>query len=464
MRLLMLFALVTLAVIGVIAVLFIGNFRQSQRDSIVLPDAAQSAQPAAQQPGEEPSLLEVSRSNVQSIVRYLHRPQYYHQSYTITRQMGGAASESTAELWVSDTRVCAVLTSAAGEKHLLTDGQTLYVWYASDEKVRQLPVAADVTMDELTGIPTYELLDTLPPETITDGEFITDDRYDSGRQIFAAAEQDGVRRECWISLDYGLLTESILKREDETVYDALQTWRSWPQATRPLTTSSSCRTARRRSNDRYNYVSDLRQEEGRGRQQNGQRILLLSIHGQKQQDQEHQQISRVDAARQQPRQEAAARILPDRQRRARRRRLRRGFWHRRRRRRLHRRRGRDVFHARGAVDARGVGDITVIHHGVSFGPGPRPRFLSAREARLASRAACSARSIFDCRSLRRNGLRARSKASCFLSAFPACRSMAAAGSGRETVSCTGGFGGCAGGGAGGGMGGTAASCGAAASG
>ena len=100
---------------------------------------------------------------MQSIVRYLHRPQYYHQSYTITRQMGGAASESTAELWVSDTRVCAVLTSAAGEKHLLTDGQTLYVWYASDEKVRQLPVAADVTMDELTGIPTYEQLDTLPP-------------------------------------------------------------------------------------------------------------------------------------------------------------------------------------------------------------------------------------------------------------------------------------------------------------
>ena len=134
-----------------------------------------------------------------------------------------SSSESTAELWVSDTRVCAVLTSAAGEKHLLTDGQTLYVWYASDEKVRQLPVSPDVTMDELTGIPTYEQLDTLPPETITDGAFITDARYDSGRQIFAAAEQDGVRRECWLSLDYGLLTESILKREDETVYDALQT-------------------------------------------------------------------------------------------------------------------------------------------------------------------------------------------------------------------------------------------------
>ena len=70
----MLFALATLAVIGVIAVLFIGNFRQSQRDSIVLPDAAQSAQPAAQQPGEEPSLLEVSRSNVQNIKIGRQRP------------------------------------------------------------------------------------------------------------------------------------------------------------------------------------------------------------------------------------------------------------------------------------------------------------------------------------------------------------------------------------------------------
>ena len=223
MRLMMLFALATLAVIGVIAVLFIGNFRQSQRDSIVLPDAAQSAQPAAQQPGEEPSLLEVSRSNVQSIVRSLHRPQYYHQTYTITRQMNGAVSETSAELWVADTRVCAVLTSAGAEKHILTDGETLYVWYAGDETARMLAASKDATMDELIGIPTYEQVGAMPPASITDGEFITDDRYDSGRQIFAAAEQDGVRRECWISLDYGLLTESILKREDETVYDALQT-------------------------------------------------------------------------------------------------------------------------------------------------------------------------------------------------------------------------------------------------
>ena len=137
--------------------------------------------------------------------------------------MNGAASETVAELWVSDTRVCAVLTGTGGEKHILTNGQTLYVWYAADGNVRELPVSPDMTLDELIGIPTYEQVGAMPPDAVTDGEFITDDRYDSGQQIFVAAEENSVRRECWISLDYGLLTESILKSGGETIYDALQT-------------------------------------------------------------------------------------------------------------------------------------------------------------------------------------------------------------------------------------------------
>ena len=217
------FILATLAVIVVIGALFVGNMQQNKRDAIVLPDAAQSTQSELQPDENEPALLEVTRENVQSIVRSLRRPQYYHQTYTITRQMNGAVSETSAELWVADTRVCAVLTTASGEKHILTDGETLYVWYAGDETVRTLAASQDATMDELIGIPTYEQVGAMPPASITDGEFITDDRYDSGQQIFAASEEGTVRRECWISLSYGLLTESILKSGGETIYDAIQT-------------------------------------------------------------------------------------------------------------------------------------------------------------------------------------------------------------------------------------------------
>ena len=40
MRTLLLFVLATLVVIGLITGLFLGNLRQNQRESIVLPDAA----------------------------------------------------------------------------------------------------------------------------------------------------------------------------------------------------------------------------------------------------------------------------------------------------------------------------------------------------------------------------------------------------------------------------------------
>ena len=101
--------------------------------------------------------------------------------------------------------------------------------------------------------------------------------------------------------------------------------------------------------------------------------------------------------------------------------------------RLWRRSGRSRLRLRAdacrMIDACGVRYVAIIHHGVSFAPGPLPRFFRARLARLASRAACSARSIFSCRSLRRKGFSASSSASCLLSIFPACRSIAAAGSG-----------------------------------
>lgn len=224
MRTLLMFVLATLAVIAVIAVLFIGNLRQSRRDGIVLPDAAQTQQTQPQQPTtESPTFLEIDRENVQNIVRYLSRPQYYHQTYTITRQMSGAQSQTQAELWVSDRCICAVLSAASGEKHILTDGQVLYVWYASDKTVRQLAASADMTMDELIGIPTYEQIDTLRADTITDGAFIPEDEEDGGQQIFVAAEEDALRREYWISLDTGLLTKSLITSGGETIYEALQT-------------------------------------------------------------------------------------------------------------------------------------------------------------------------------------------------------------------------------------------------
>lgn len=222
LRTLLMFILATLAVIVVIAVFFIGNFRQNQRDAIVLPDAAQSAQSAQQTDTALPSLLSVDRGNVQRIVRSLTRPQYYHQSYTITRQLSGASAQSTAELWVSESLLHACVRSGAGEKHLLSDGETLYLWYASDEKVRKLSAADGISLDELIGLPTYEQLSELSADSITDGTFVTDEQS-GAQQIFAAAQDGVLRHEYWISLDCGLLTTCRLSFGDETIYELTET-------------------------------------------------------------------------------------------------------------------------------------------------------------------------------------------------------------------------------------------------
>lgn len=222
LRTLLLFVLATLAVIVVIAVFFIGNFQQNQRDAIVLPDTAQSAQTAQPTDTALPSLLSVDRSNVQRIVRSLARPQYYHQSYTITRQLSGASAQSTAELWVCEQLVHAQVSSSAGEKHLLSDGETIYLWYAADQKVRQLSAADGLSLDALIGLPTYEQLGALSAASITDGAFVTDE-HSGAQQIFAAAQDGTLRREYWIGLDCGLLTTSRLYFGDETIYELTQT-------------------------------------------------------------------------------------------------------------------------------------------------------------------------------------------------------------------------------------------------
>lgn len=186
------FILATLAVIVVIGALFVGNMQQNKRDAIVLPDAAQSTQPELQPDENEPALLEVTRENVQSIVRSLRRPPvlpsdlYHHppDERRCIRDIRRALGRGHARVRCPDDR--------SGEKHILTDGETLYVWYAGDETVRTLAASQDATMDELIGIPTYEQVGAMPPASITDGEFITDDRYDSGQQILRPPRRRGL--------------------------------------------------------------------------------------------------------------------------------------------------------------------------------------------------------------------------------------------------------------------------------
>ncbi len=220
----MMFFLSALLIIGVVVGLLIHSAHSGNRDTIVMPD---TAVPVPQQPEklheDPPELLEVTRENVLQVVRSLSRPASYHQSCRIVTGSGETRYEYTAEVWVSESLVRADLSSRFETKSLLTDGETLYIWYDGEMPVRTLPSSQTLTMDDLIGIASYEDILRLPETSILEGSFLTDERFPVSQQVYIAAEQDEVRQEYWVGLDYGLLSAFIMRSGGETVYEMTQT-------------------------------------------------------------------------------------------------------------------------------------------------------------------------------------------------------------------------------------------------
>ena len=221
----LLFLLSAVVILGAVVFLLVRNSRGREREAIVMPEQPVQQEPVQQTPPaeEEPEVLEVTRENVCQIVRSLSRPRSYHQTCEISIGSGESSYDYTAEIWVSNNLVRADLKNEFEIKSLLTDGSELYVWFDGAEPVRTLTAGRTLTMDDLIGIASYEDILLLPESAITQGEFITEERFPTGQQVYVAAEQNGVRQEYWVSLEYGLLSAFVMQSEDETIYTLTQT-------------------------------------------------------------------------------------------------------------------------------------------------------------------------------------------------------------------------------------------------
>lgn len=209
----LLVSLAALAIICVVIVLFLRGNRQSEHEAIVLPETAAPAQTSEPEPVKEaPALAEVREDNVQKILRSLSRPSSYHQELNIVRTVDGKEYGETVYLWVSGKLLHADLISDSGIKSVLTDGETLYLWYDDDSSVTQFELDSSVSMDDLIGIPTYESILELEEGFIEKAEFVTEEQMDNMNCVCVRAKEDEVTKEYWVSLDSGLL---CLEKETE---------------------------------------------------------------------------------------------------------------------------------------------------------------------------------------------------------------------------------------------------------
>ena len=223
-RPLWLFGAAALAVIVLFVLLFFGTRKNAaeSRSTIALPEPVQ---PSAVQPEQSDfaiSRLEITRDNVQSVIASLSRPAAYHQTMTMTTAAGEKTFVKNAEVWVNGGQMRAEVQDANDKKSMLTDGDTLYLWYDGDNEAVEIPMNGAVSGDDLVGIPTYEMLADVKPEQILEASFVTLDDADDCHCVFVSVEQSGVRQYFWISTDTGLLFRHTMLENGEVVYSAEQ--------------------------------------------------------------------------------------------------------------------------------------------------------------------------------------------------------------------------------------------------
>lgn len=208
-----------LLVSGLLLAAVLSNIRGGRRSTITLPDGPLPVPPEQEGPPVEDLFVEVERENIQSILASMRRPESYHQILTVTRCWHGGSSSRTVELYRSGELAFAAITGEGRDRSLLTDGQTVWLWYAGDQQVRTLSPDPSVTFDDLTGIPTYETVSSLPADSIAEAGFVT---LDGASCLYVSARDGASEERYWVDASTRLLCRADALEGDQLTYQLRQ--------------------------------------------------------------------------------------------------------------------------------------------------------------------------------------------------------------------------------------------------
>ncbi len=212
---------VALALAAAVLLLLFGAFvissRSIQNEQIHLPDPpAPAEQPVISEPqGSE--LMQISSGNALDVLKSLTRPSSYHRLMETEILSDAGKLTQTVEIWVNQNLIRADITSAFDNKHILTDGKTLFLWYDGEEPI-ELAASDAVSVEDLAGIPDYESILGFPIKALLDAELVQMDQNDGNGTVFVSAIQSDVTLNYWISLDTGLLFRQEMLQEEKQIY------------------------------------------------------------------------------------------------------------------------------------------------------------------------------------------------------------------------------------------------------
>lgn len=205
-----------------IVVSFLLSVNPNDQSGIQLPAASEQATVQTETeiiPTEE-QFLEITGDNLKSVIETLNRADSYYRKLQIETIWSLGTGTQTVEVWCSGNKMKVVITNldSGRVKHLLTDGDRVFIWYEGQDGLYEGKLNDTFTLDDLQMIPTYESIIDLPKEKISRSEYVA---LEDGKNCifveFQTELKDYVER-YWISVDTGLLVQVSTLQNGEHTY------------------------------------------------------------------------------------------------------------------------------------------------------------------------------------------------------------------------------------------------------
>lgn len=158
----------------------------------------------------------ISPSTVQRAIGSLERPKNYTQNISITDYYGEESATTTVQVRVDGRWVRTDMTDSSGVvRHLITNGETDYIWYGGSRDFYQGKTTFDA--DTEARILTYEDVLALRQEEIVSADYQS---YNGAECICVTAKtaQNGYTHTYWIKTEDGLLYAAEISDGTRVVY------------------------------------------------------------------------------------------------------------------------------------------------------------------------------------------------------------------------------------------------------
>jgi hypothetical protein len=216
------FLLIAVAVFVVVLVFLLAEFSNGaqKKQGIVLPQGSSEPTTRPTDEGTNPDFVIVTPENLSALVESFEIPTCYAQTLSQTVYGDGAVDISVIQIRSYATLRKMEILQSGITRHLLSNGETLYLWYGDDpSKVEEIRLSADISVEDIAGIFSYASVASLPKEEIVQVAYIPLTQAVDTHYLYLSTKHSGnIVTDYWIDMTTGLLHMAETREGDVVLY------------------------------------------------------------------------------------------------------------------------------------------------------------------------------------------------------------------------------------------------------